>query len=66
MDQVTQIKNHLFRYGTITPLQAMSKYGIMRLAARIYDLREAGLRIETETVTKGNKHWARYRYYSGK
>jgi len=31
---------HLKKYGRITSMEAISKYGITRLAARIYNLRE--------------------------
>jgi len=44
----------------ITPLQALKRYGCLRLAARINDLRSRGHQIETETVHQGNKHFARY------
>lgn len=47
--------------GPITPFEAMAAYGIMRLAARVAELREGGHTINTETVHAGNKHYARYR-----
>jgi len=48
MTQREQIKQHLTLEGTITPIQAMREYGIMRLAARIHELRADGLPITTE------------------
>lgn len=36
---------HLRDYGSITPLDAMREYGIMRLASRISDLRKGGVNI---------------------
>ena len=42
MKQPTQndlVLRHLVRYGSITDAVARDKYGITRLAARIYDLR---------------------------
>lgn len=45
------IKNHLKKYGQITPLEALQKYGCFRLGARIYELRKEGERIETKTAT---------------
>jgi hypothetical protein len=40
---------------------ALDKYGCLRLAARINDLRERGHRIDTEIVKVGDKRFARYR-----
>lgn len=45
------ILKHLRDEGPITQLQAIQKFGCFRLSARIYDLRQAGHKIETETVT---------------
>ena len=48
----------------ITPLEAMNFYGIMRLGARVWDLKADGHRIKTETVKRkrGKKtiQYARY------
>ena len=34
----------------ITPLQALEKFGSLRLSSRIYDLREAGYKIMTNRI----------------
>lgn len=47
MSQNQQILNHLAKYGSITPRQALDRYGIMRLSARIGDLKELGYRIDS-------------------
>ena len=60
MSQRTKILNHLKR-RPITPMQALESYGCFRLAARIGELREAGHIIETETVKRCGKKYARYR-----
>ena len=39
--QTARILNHLESFGSITSLDAMREYGIMRLASRICDLRQA-------------------------
>lgn len=48
----------------ITPWEAMNYYGIMRLCARVWELKADGHRIETEAVEKkrGKKkiRYARY------
>jgi biotin operon repressor len=38
---------HRLRRASLTPMQALTELGVMRLAARIKDLREAGYNIET-------------------
>lgn len=35
MTQTEQVLRHLQDYGSITPVEAMAEYGIMRLGARI-------------------------------
>lgn len=59
--QNAKIKDHLERYGEITPFEALDLYGCMRLAARVADLRAAGLNIETDYETA--KSGARYAVY---
>ena len=53
---------HLQKRGSISPLEAFSTYGTMRLAAQIFDLRESGLNIES--VSKQDEEGQEYtRYY---
>lgn len=64
--QCERILRHLMDFGTITSVEAMQEYGIMRLASRINDLRKQGYDIITETATGKNRydeltHWAVYR-----
>lgn len=40
----------------ITPLQAMDKFGCMRLSGRIHDLREMGYEITSEIVEVKNRY----------
>lgn len=51
LTQCDLILQHLKNYGSITSLEAMQMYGIMRLASRISDLRRLG---HTFTTTKEN------------
>lgn len=60
MSQSQQILAHL-KSGPITPLEALSNYGCLRLAARISDLRERGHIIETTMIERGDKRFASYR-----
>lgn len=44
----------------LTALEALDEFGCFRLAARIYDLREAGHEIIKETVLGNGKRHAEY------
>ena len=59
MTQVEQVIRHLRDYGSITSLEAMQDYGIMRLASRISDLRKAGMPIRVEMVSGKNRYGER-------
>lgn len=61
-----KILRHLTDYGEITPVEAMEGYGIMRLAARISELRREGHEIRSEIVKGRNRygetvHYAKYK-----
>lgn len=47
MTQEEIITYHLTKYGTITSIEAIKKYGITRLAAKVFKLRQSGLDIRT-------------------
>ena len=67
MTQTEQVLRHLER-KPITAIQAINKYGITRLAARIYELSLRGFKIESDTVkTRKGKGCtvARYRLVGG-
>ena len=59
------ILEHLEKFGSITPLEAQTLYGCMRLGARIWDLKHEGHEIVKEIVEvatrSGKAHVARYR-----
>ena len=66
MTQSDRVLRHLKDYGSITPVEAMAEYGIMRLGARIWDLKKQGHVISTERETGKNRYgektaYARYR-----
>jgi len=61
MTQCEQILRHLREEGSITQREAAQRYGIYRLAARIYDLRRDGHDIEKELESgEGRTQYARY------
>jgi hypothetical protein len=59
MSQKQLIKKHLQRGWSITPLQALNKYGCLRLAAYIHRLKKEGLAIED--ISK--ERYSRYKLY---
>jgi hypothetical protein len=59
MSQEQQILSHLKR-KPLTPLEALSDYGCLRLAARVHDLRAKGHIIETKEVVRNDKRYAQY------
>lgn len=66
MTQNEKVLAHLQKYGTITPLEALSEYGIMRLASRVSDLKHDGYRISKKMLSSRNRagepvHYAEYR-----
>ena len=44
------VRNHLKRYGSITQLQALERFGSWRLSATIFRLRGQGMAITTKDV----------------
>ena len=56
MTQRERVLKHLQSKGEISDLQAYQEYGIRRLGARIWELRNAGYSIRTEYVTKPNRY----------
>lgn len=55
MTQHEMILNHIEEYGSISSLEAMKEYGIMRLASRIHDLKKQGYVFNREVVTAKNR-----------
>ncbi len=56
MTQTEMIRKHMDKYGSLTALDAMHMYGIMRLASRMSDLKAAGYPFYTETVKAKNRY----------
>lgn len=55
MTQKERVLGHLNSYGSITQLEAIREYGIMRLASRIKDLKNDGYSIKKEMVESKNR-----------
>ncbi len=62
MTQTDRVLRHLQDYGSITPVEAMAEYGIMRLGARIWDLKRQGHVIFTERETGVNRYGEKTAY----
>ena len=60
MSQNQTILKHLLQGKSITALEAIEQYGIMRCAARICDLRDQEYRIKTLIIEKNQKRFAKY------
>jgi len=60
MSQCNEILKHLEDGKSITPIDALSLFGVFRLAARIADLRKQGHEIETGTLKNNGKEFANY------
>tara|TARA_R100000734_G_C3316464_1_gene108969 strand:+ start:1983 stop:2192 length:210 start_codon:yes stop_codon:yes gene_type:complete len=60
--QEDQIYLHLKKYGKIDAMEALKKYNCFRLSARIFDLKQQNINIETDHVTlKNGKRVAQYK-----
>ena len=55
MTQTEKIASHLERYGSITSLEAIRDYGIMRLASRVSNLKKDGFPVRTELIRGKNR-----------
>lgn len=56
MTQCERILRHMRDYGSITSLEAVNEYGILRLASRICDLKASGFPVKAEKVTGKNRY----------
>ena len=55
MSQTRRVLDYIERCGSITQMDATKDLGVMRLAARIADLKEKGVKIETVMVDGVNR-----------
>ncbi len=56
MTQSESILHYIQTYGSITPADALREFSCMRLAARIYDLENAGHKIKSELIETKNRN----------
>lgn len=62
MTQNEILIDHMKNKGAITAAEAMRRYGIGRLAARIADIKEKGVPVITEMVTGKTRLGKKMRY----
>lgn len=62
MTQSEMVLRHLQEHGSLSSLEAMKEYGIMRLGARIWDLRDMGYDIETQSKCSVNRFGVKTSY----
>ncbi len=61
MSKCDRIRSWLRDGRAITSVEALNRFGCMRLAARIHEIRQQGLPIITERVQRNGATVARYR-----
>ena len=71
LTQCEKIMRHIEQHGSITTMEAMMEYGIMRLPARVADLKKEGVPLVSEIVTGKNRygektHYAKYKLKDNK
>jgi len=69
--QCSAVLSYIKEFGSITALDALRDLGIMRLGARVWDLRQNGYNVDADTVTVQNRwgkdcHVARYTLREGR
>ena len=62
MTQHKLITAHIDTFGSITPMEAFSEYGITKLATRVSELRRQGEPIVGEMVTGTNRFGGQIRF----
>jgi hypothetical protein len=56
LTQQDRILRHLNDKGSITALEAMKEYGIMRLTSRVCELKDQGYKIRSEFISSKNRY----------
>ena len=61
MTQTQAIYEYLKQGNSLTPLEALEKFGCFRLGARIWELKDQGFNIQKTMVRNNGKHFASYK-----
>ena len=62
--KIQHVKDHLLKYGSITPRIAITHYNYLRLADGIYKLKNKGWNIKTIMKNSARANYAKYWYIS--
>ena len=62
LTQCDKVLRHLRDHGYITSLEAINEYGILRLSARIADLKKQGIPIASMWTTGKNRYGEPIKY----
>ena len=62
MTQADRIVDYINRFGSITPMQAFRDLGVTKLATRISEMRQEGVRFDQEWQTSKNRFGEEVRY----
>jgi len=60
VSQTRDILRHLSKGHSLTPLQALEKFGTFRLAARVLEIEQQGHRVKRRMVKVGGARVAQY------
>jgi len=61
LSRAQKITNHLLRGNTINGRQALTRFGVYRLSAVIFNLRKKGFVIDTTMTERGDYKYATYK-----
>ena len=53
--QASRLLDYLKRFGSVTTWEAFQELGITRLSARIFEIKERGYSIKTESIKSKNR-----------
>lgn len=59
LTQADRVLRHLQKYGSITSLESFREYGVSRLSAIIFNLKQANYQFEEEWITQKNRYGER-------
>jgi hypothetical protein len=61
LSRTQKLLNHLLRGNTVNGRQALTRFGIYRLSAAIFNFRKKGIEIETVMTERAGNKYATYK-----
>ena len=70
MTQQETILDYIYRFGSITPMQAFADLGITKLATRVSEMKKDGITLKHESIKCKTRlgrttHYTRYSFEEG-